>query len=242
MLDNYLRFGDAKIEIWYTEGEDSLARNCFTVLNAKLPHITAYFEVPGNLPRITVVLVPNRYEFDRLVCDLLGVEIEVPSHPARIAQPQRTDMVVLSPSAYEEHSIYPYVPNDFRRLLVHETVHMIEELLSPDIEASPRWWSEGLAVYLSEQCLHEAEFRDVALRGIADNVIPEFRDIEVETKLAYEWGWTIVQFVETKYGREMIPRIVRECADGNVFSFLAEDTRVLEESWKRWLADEDFSS
>ena len=61
--------------------------------------------------------MPDRSEFDRLVTDLLGVEIEKPSNSGRIAQPQKTDIVFLSPSAFEQHSKYEYVLNDFRRMI-----------------------------------------------------------------------------------------------------------------------------
>jgi len=151
MLEGYSELGDARIGVRHVEGERPFAERAFAALDAKIPALTSYFEVPVPFPPIRVVLVPSRNEFDRLVRDLLRVKIEVPSHPARIAQPQRTDMVVLSPSAYAEHSTFDYVPAEFDRLLVHEAIHMVEEFLSPNIESSPRWWGEGLAVHLSGQ-------------------------------------------------------------------------------------------
>jgi hypothetical protein len=238
MLKNYLTLGDAKIEIRYVEGERRFAAQAFDVLDAALPTITSYFAIAQPFPRVRVILVASRAEFDRLVRDLLRVKIEVPSHPARIAQPQRTDMVALSPSAYHSHSTFEYVPDQFGRLLVHELVHMVEEHLSPDIEASPRWWGEGLAIYLSGQWLHDDEFNKPALDGIAQRKLPGFRQIEVDTRLAYDWGWTIVRFVEHTYSKDMIVRIVRECPDGDVLSLLGEETASLEARWMKWLLDE----
>ncbi len=55
-----------------------------------------------------MILVTKRSEFGRLVRDWLKVDIEIPSHQARIAQAQRTDMVVLSPSATESHTTFWY--------------------------------------------------------------------------------------------------------------------------------------
>jgi len=162
MLDNYLTLGDVQFEIRYVEGEYRFAQETFAVLGRAFPSIASYFLVSDPFPKVTVVLVPDRNEFDRLVRELLGVQIEVPSNPARIAQPQRTDMVVLSPSAYKNHSVFKYIPDNFGRLLIHELVHMVEEHLTPDVETSPRWWSEGLAVYLSEQWRYE----DLEIRAI----------------------------------------------------------------------------
>lgn len=236
MLDHYLALGDSTVSIRYSEGERDSAEEAYAVLGEKLPSTIAYFDLSEAFPQVTVVLVSDRNEFDRLVRNLLKIEIEVPSHPARIAQPQKTDMVVLSPSAYEEHSTFTYVPDDFGRLLVHELVHMIEEHLSPDIEASSRWWGEGLAVYLSGQWRLERGFRQPVLDGIAAGEIPSFSDIESEARLAYDWGWTIVAFIEDQYGRDTILRIVRQCSDGDVFSFLNERPADVEKRWRGWLA------
>lgn len=238
MLDHYRAHGDAQFEIRFVTGDDRYAQETFAILSKSLPVVTGYFLLSDPFPKVRVVLVPDRNEYDRLVRNLLRVEIEVPSNPARIAQPQRTDMVLLSPAAYEAHSIYKYIPGDFKRLLVHELVHMVEEYLSPNMEASPRWWGEGLAVYLSEQWHHEDEFRKAAIDGISGNSIPGFRQIEADRTLAYHWGWTIVQFIETVYGRNMILRIVRECADGNVFSIIGDSVERLEKQWRSWLVGE----
>ena len=235
MLDHYLKLGDARIEIRYAEGEREFAELAVESLNDKLSSLMNYFQIPGAFPTITAVLVPDRGEFDRLVRDLLQVEIEIPSHPARIAQPQRTDMVVLSPSAYGAHAMFDYIPDDFRRLLVHEMVHMIEEFLSPDIEVSPRWWGEGLAVFLSEQCRYEDGFRQPAVDGVAHDAIPSLGQVETAAKLAYDWGWTVVAFIEAQYGKDMIVRIVKECADGDVLAFLDGDRRMIERCWQEWL-------
>jgi hypothetical protein len=184
---------------------------------------------------VRAVLVTGRSEFDRLVPGWLGVPIETPSNPARVAQPQRTDLVLLSPSAYAAHSVYKYVPDEFRRLLARELVHMMEEFLSPDIETSPRWWGEGLAVYLSGQWLNEDDFRTPAFDGVARGEIPTFQQIATERKLAYAWGWTVVRFIESVYGKGMIRRIVKECADGDVFAIIGEDVATMEKRWREWL-------
>jgi hypothetical protein len=235
MLDGYLTLGDRKFEIRYVEADCGFADAASAALSKALPFVADYFRLSEPLPKLRVVLVPNRNEYDRIVCDLLRVQIEVPSSPSRIGQSQRTDMVLLSPSAYESDSIYKYVPDEFRRLVVHELIHMVEEHLSPDIEVTPRWWSEGLAVYLSEQWRHEDEFRGPALRGIRENEIPRISQVQADRRLSYEWGWTLVRFLESTYGEEMISRIVKECTDGDVFSITGEEEGILEKCWMDWV-------
>lgn len=236
MLSNYLALGDAQFEIRYVEGEQQFAQESHCALSAAFVSLARYFMLTSSF-QVRVVLVASRSEFDRLVRDLLRVEIEIPSNPARIAQPQRTDMVILSPSAYESQSIFKYIPSQFGKLLTHELVHIVEEYLSPNIEASPRWWSEGLAVYLSAQWLDE--FGKPALEGVAQNDIPSFHQIKVERELAYDWGWTMVRFIEVVYGRDMVLRIVKECVDGDVFSVVGIEAGSLETAWRDWLFTEE---
>ncbi len=235
MLDGYLLLGNEQTEILYKAGEEQYAKLAFDAVNRSLPCLCRYFDISSPFPKVTVILVPDRNEFDRLVRGLLQVEIEVPSHPARIAQPQRTDMVVISPSAYAAHTIYTYRPKDFRRLLAHELVHMIEEFVTPDIETTPRWWSEGLAVYLSGQWRYEDEFRKAAQDGITSKKIPSFEQIAEERTFAYDWGWTIVRYIEKVYGKKMIQRMVKECLYGDVFTVIGENGAILEKRWRDWL-------
>jgi hypothetical protein len=235
MLDGYLTLGDARFVIGFAEGDGGFAQEALAALSEALPSIAGSFGLREPLERVRVVLVPHRGEFDRLVRDLLRVEIEVPSHPARIAQAQRADMVVLSPSAYEADSTFRYVPDEFQRLLVHEFVHIVEEHLAPDIEAVPRWWSEGLAVYLAQQWRYEDGFRRVALDAVAQNRIPSFREIESERESAYNWGWTIVRFIDRVHGKDMIPRMVKESMNGDVLAVTGEEVGSLEGSWREWL-------
>ena len=238
MLSDYLTLESQSVEIRYAQGDYEFAQVSHAALDRALPAITGYFGLPSSFPKVRVVLVPSRAEFDRLVRDLLGVAIETHSNPGRIAQAQRTDTVVLSPPAYEIHSSFEYDEEGFRRLLVHELVHMVEEFLSPDIEASPRWWSEGLAVYLSDQWRLEGDYKDPVLHGISGGNVPGVAELAADVKLAYDWGWTIVRFVEDAFGRQKVVQIVRECADGDLFSMLGEETSSLERRWKHWLVDE----
>ena len=235
MLDNYLILGNEKIEIRYISGEIVFAKEAFDALEQGLPAISAYFNVSQPFPLVRVVLVPNRDEFDRLVRDLLQIKIEVPSHPARIAQPQRTDMVLLSPPAYAKHSVFQYKRDEFARLVVHELVHMVEEHLSPNIEMTPRWWSEGLAVYLSKQWMFEDDFRKPAAEGVRLNHIPRIEQIETSTALAYDWGWTLIRFMEETYGKSLLLKIVHTCRDGQVFAMIEDEISNFENRWRDWL-------
>jgi hypothetical protein len=240
MLDDYLPLHDDRIEVRYIHGDYPFAEETLIALEKAVSFLTRYFDLDASFPPMRAILVPTRNEFDRLVAELLGVEIEQPSHPARRAQPQRTDLVMLSPSAYEQHSVFEYRSDEYRRLLAHEVTHMFEEYLAPNMETPPRWWSEGLAAYLSGQWQHEDgyKFRQPVLQGLKVRSIPDVQEIQTSLELCYDWGWTIVMFIENIYGRETILRIVRECDNGDVFGMLGENIDTFQGKWKEWLLEE----
>lgn len=241
MLNNYLRLDKNNIEVRYIEGDKAFAEETFIALKEALIYLSEYFCLKEPFPPIRAILVTNRNEFDWLVIDLLGVEIETPSRPTRMAQPQKTDLVVLSPSAYEQHSTFEYFPDEYRRLLFHELTHMFEEYLAPAsaMETVPRCWSEGLAAYLSGQWKYEDQyrFRQPVLEGIKEKLIPSICEIQASIELSYDWGWTIVMFIEKTFGKEMILRIVRECDNGDILGIIGEDLKDFEKKWKKWLLE-----
>jgi len=237
MLDQYLKLGRNLIDVCYVERDCSYAEDIAATLAKSIDTLVAYFDITESLPRIRAILAPDRDAFDVLVADLLDVQIERPSDPRRIAQPQKTDIVFLSPSAYAAESAYDYVPDDFLRMAHHELVHVIQELLSPGIEESPLWWDEGLAVYFSNQWMFGGQFRfrEPVLESIRDGQAPGMSAIQADHSLAYSFGWTIVRFIDQEMGTDSITKIVRQMRDGDVFSLLGMDAGVLEERWRAWL-------
>ncbi len=239
MLDNYLWFSKDYIEVGYTRKDIAFVEETYNALKKACISLSLYFRLKEKFPSIRAVIVPGRNEFDRLVKELLKVDIETPSRPGRIAQTQRTDLVILSPSAYKKDSIYEYCPDEYGRLLFHELTHIFEEFLSPEIEVQQRWWGEGLAIYLSEQWKYEDEFRELVLKGLKNKQIPKFKEIQEDVRLSYQWGWTIVKYIEELYTPGMIVRIVKECEDGDVFNILGKDIKGFEKDWKIWLTKKE---
>jgi hypothetical protein len=199
--------------------------------------LTDYFGLHGRFPSVRTILVPDRGEFDRCVAEVLRIQIEVPSHPARIGLPQGTNLVLLSPRAYVPGT-NRYSPEGYERLIGHELTHIVEEHLSPDIEALPRWWSEGLAMHLSGDWLEEVPH--VEREAVAGRIpaLAEMRDgavADVSVRLCYQWGWSVVRYIESARGRTAIRRVVERCADGDVLATLGEDPATFERTWREWL-------
>lgn len=240
MLKDYLFMKDLNIYVYY-KGAD-LDHGKFTLLSLKSAYdnLSSYLSFNIEKP-VRAILVPDRKEYERLVTDLLGVNIEIPSNPGRIAQPQRTDIVFLSPSAYKDHSIYTYNARQFSMMICHELIHVFEEAMSPDIEAMPRWWSEGLAVYLSGQWKYDDQFnfRKPALSGIKDGNIPDLFDIDDSIDMSYEWGWTIIMFIEAFFSKELIINIIKKCHDGDIIKLLGMSYESFEHRYKDFLLGSD---
>jgi hypothetical protein len=235
-----LRLQSDGLEVRYSQPDASFAAETLLHLQAARASLLAYFSLGPSLPDVRAFLAPDRATFDELVADVLTVQIERPSDPRRIAQPQRNDIVLLAPSAYASESTYDYVPDDYRRMTHHELTHVVQEHLSPDIETSPFWWDEGLAVYLSGQWRHESQFRfrEPVLDCRHEGDIPSLREIREDASLAYAFGWTVVRFLECKRGAAVIALVVNRMRDGDVWATLGENERDVEVRWQSWLLND----
>ena len=93
-----------------------------------------------------------------------------------------------------------------------------------------------LVTFIIHIFIHSCQdkFRQLVLKGIKEKLIPDVKDIQASIELSYDWGWTIVMFIENTYGKEMILQIVRECDNGNVFGILGENIKKFEKRWKEW--------
>lgn len=235
LQDSYIWLSQGYTKVGFGSGDRSFAEETHAGLKEAVEFLSGYFHVESGSLSVRAVLAGSRNEYDRLVGELLGVHMKNPSGPRRIAQTQGTDLVFLSPRVYPTDSAYEYSTGSYRRLVLHETTHVFEEYLSPNVEAIPRWWTEGLAVYLSEQWEQEEEFRGTVLGGIKRREIPSVRELAENVSLSYLWGWTIVRYVEYMYGAEMIRNIIEQCADGDVVKIIGEKARKFQTGWAEYL-------
>ncbi len=234
---DYLALQQDGMTVEYMPEDQAFVAVTFAGLAKGAALLTDYFGPRGRFPSIRTILACDRAEFDRCVAEVLQIQIEVPSHPARIALPQGTNLVLLSPRAYVPGKNL-YSPEGYERLIGHELTHIVEEHLSPNIEALPRWWSEGLAMHLSGDWLEElphvkeaaAAGRIPALAAMQDGAVTD-----VSVRLCYQWGWTVVRFVETTHGQAGIRKVVEQCADGDILATLGEDPATFERAWRERL-------
>ena len=208
------------VRLEYVRDDATSVEETLAALSGALASLAEYFELG-----------------DRCVKEILRVDTETPSHPWRLAMPQGTDLAIVSPRAYEGGP--QYTPEGYRRLLVHETVHIVEEYLTPNVEGTARWWSEGLAVYFSG---HWREELPLVQAGVRARSIPAIADMAGDAvfgdntvRLCYTWGWASVRCIEQAHGRRAILKIVRECDDDDVFRTMGEERAAVEQGWQEWL-------
>ncbi len=237
MFKGYLKKFKGKILIYYREKDSLYTNQILAIVKVAYNDLKSYFNLEKDITGIRLILVPIRTEFDRLVADLLEVPIERPSDPRRVAQPQRTDIVFMSPSSYEKHCAYSYKQDEFERMIKHELTHVFEEYLTPDMEISPGWWSEGLAVYLSDQWQYRSQFEfcEPVLNALESGNIPSISEILSDRLLRYTFGWTIVMYLEQTMGRELIVRTVKTLKDEDLLKSIGLSAETLHKGWLEWL-------
>jgi len=186
------------------------------------------------MPFSTVYLCPSRSEYDMFAAHLTAT----PTSKGRVGQPQGSELYLLAPSAYPTDPAPLYLGADglydkekYRRLIIHECVHMVEEVVRPRgaMETIPPWWSEGLAVYTSDQ------FREEDIQRLMSADLDSFKSMGLDFLIgvrAYVWGWTVVRFVIERYGAEAVARFSRENGDVQLQDFLGVSKEKFEEDWR----------
>lgn len=241
MIDRYKHMMHKNIELHFIEGHEYFAKKAFESLKSSYKKLKEYFELQNDIS-IRVVLAPNRLEFEYIIISKLNVSIEIPSRSSRIAQPNKSQLVLLSPIAYETESSYKYKSEDFERLIFHELVHMFQDYLIVDSGRFPIWFKEGQAIYLSGQWNIEPEFKDSVEKSLSKNEIPTLREINNNVVLSYEWGGVLLKYIDELYGREGVVDITKNCTHRYIFEYLEWDLCEYENKWRNWVlkAKEEF--
>jgi Omp85 superfamily domain len=143
--------------------------------------------------------------------------------------------------------VIPYTGSleDFRHVVRHELVHVFmasklyrelrDHRISTDI-SPPLWFTEGLAEYLSTKPDAQAEMvlRDAIISGYFYNL--ENISQIYGTFLMYKEGQNFLEFIEQKYGKEIVPLILDNFWMYSKFSKLLEYTlgKSIEEIDSDW--------
>ena len=196
--------------------------------------VLKYLGLRVELPLFNIFIAPSRKEYDRFVAHLT----KIPTSKGRVAQPQMADLYLLSPNAYPKDAESVYLgPNGvydkglYRRTVVHEAVHMAEEYLSPKgaMETRPQWWKEGLAVYVSGQYKKDRDIKELIKSSL--DKIPDIRGVKGAN--SYVWGWSIIRYIETRFGKNKILNILEKQVDLDLHKTFKIQQQVFEKEWQK---------
>lgn len=193
-----------------------------------------FFGLPPEFPLINIFIAPRRTEYDKLVSHLT----KVPTSKGRLGQTQGHDLYIISPKAWatDVHPDYlasngGYDKKVYRQFIEHETIHMIEEYSSPKnaMEIRPQWWCEGLAVYTTGQYRDRIN-REETKKDLAIDKLPHITGMKGRD--AYVWGWSLVRYIEKRFGREILKKIIIESCTEDILGFLKLRRNKFELEWR----------
>ncbi len=110
---------------------------------------------------------------------------------------------------------------EYRTTVVHELVHLVQGKVVP-LSLVPRWFSEGLATYLSEEYNYRS--RVVLSRALLQKRVINLAQLEnwqhfsaPVADLAYAESAAAIEFICAIYGPESIGQILRQMRTGRSF-------------------------
>ncbi|MFQ5633413.1 MAG: peptidase MA family metallohydrolase, partial [bacterium] len=133
----------------------------------------------------------------------------------------------------------------FPKLVRHELVHILIGQAIDSPRRPPRWFSEGIAILLSNDDEFEGG-RAISKALISDSIIPldEIDNVlkfhQAKARLAYEESYSFLLFLEEKYGVDGLLKLVRSL-DANTSleraftKIFAADLFDLEIEWYEFL-------
>ena len=144
----------------------------------------------------------------------------------------------MSPKSYRIDAPYYgrddppfYDAVDFRRILVHELVHLWEELSSPReaMENGDSWFSEGMAMYISEWNREPRE-KNRLRTDFSKGIIPKPEDLSGERN--YTWGCVLFEFLLEEVGPKPLLDMIKKTNHQNIMALLGLEQFSF---WKRYL-------
>ena len=227
-------FFRGRYRILTTERDRDLVEIVISNLDHGVRRIEELFSTKAESPFLNVFICPSRSIFD----DFVQVITTVPTSAGRIGQPQGHDLYILSPKSYRSDAPFYgrdqppfYDPVDFRRILVHELVHVWEELSSPReaMEVGEDWFSEGMAMYIAE---HNREARfEIELRAdFSRGIIPKPEELSGDRE--YSWGCVLFEFLLEKVGPKPLLEMITKTTHENIITLLQLEPSSF---WERYL-------
>lgn len=126
-----------------------------------------------------------------------------------------------------------------QNLITHELVHVFHGQLcaSPDFSnvTGIDWFLEGMATYASGQC--DSNRVSEVKKAILDKNIPETLDTFWSGNLRYGLSGTVVMYLDSKYGREKLTRLLRYNNISEILNSLETTESEIINEWKNYMKE-----
>jgi hypothetical protein len=227
------RFDRARV--MFVDGQADLAAAAYEAFVDGVDRTLAALALPADFPHANLFLAPSRTEFDRLVAHITST----PTAAWRVGQPLGHDLVLLSPAAYPADASPGWLGPDglhdpamVARLVVHEAVHMVEERFSPRpaMENRPLWWSEGLAVLISQQHRHDRDLRERLEADLGADAIPSLEDLRGGP--VYTWAWAAVDRLIRSVGVSAVRDLITDTDGADILVILGLERERFDREWR----------
>lgn len=200
-------------------------------LRAGVERIERFFGDPFAKPFVVEVFA-HRSEFDAFVRERGWMER---TERWMVAAGVADRLVILGPSAWkaeaDEHD--PSDREHVRNLVAHELVHVYhgQRCPKPDFDGMDDmgWLTEGLAVLVSGQLEREHRGRD--REAIRAGKAPARLGDAWSGRYRYAVSGSIVAFVERKYGRKTLNRLLTVARNEDALTILGTTERRLLDGW-----------
>ena len=223
-----------RYRIMITERDTDVVETIVSNLDYGIRRIEELFSTEAEIPFLNLFLCPSRLIFNYF---LRPWRIALPG-TGSIGTAQGHDLYILSPKCYRSDAPYygrdksPYYDVvDFKRIVVHELVHLWEELSSPReaMELGDDWFSEGMAMYASEWYREPRE--ELRLKAdYAQGIIP--KPEELSGNRNYTWGCVLFEFLLREVGPKRLLDMIKETNHKNIIALLGLERKSF---WERYL-------
>ena len=97
------------------------------------------------------------------------------------------------------------------------------------MEVRTLWWSEGLAVLISEQYKFDTDIIEYLKKDITKGELSKIKDLDGAN--AYTWGWSVINYIIDNFGINKINYIMQKTCDSDIFKYLKISESEFEKKW-----------
>jgi hypothetical protein len=220
-----------QVRLYTYGGSDEFADRMLQDSQATIDGLEAHYSLHA-IPRLTIWIYPSYEDFNGTMQGNMRESI------AALTYPGLDTIVGIVPDGDT---------NEFLRVVPHEISHQVLFAATEDaFGPPPLWFDEGLATHT--QIGGTASYGDMVAKAEAEGRLFDIQSLNnsfpyqpQQATLAYASAWSMISYIETRWGQEGIARLIEAFGSGiseedAVRSALDVSIEELNDGWKAWIA------